>query len=182
MTDLSTALNQAFVTQQSQYQELNTSIGRSLQNLFGQFQQVNETTAELNDTLHELSINLSDQRSNTGMVNLSIGCTNIVSSCVLNHNNVGTSPASITCETLAHPLEAAGLRNVNIYCSIDNSVAEINPVTSTLNIYQGEVSCLCSLVALTAPTASPSCILTIQRCPDTIMFNITNTGSRPQLT
>ena len=73
VTHLSTALNQAFVAQQSQYQELNASVARSLLNLFSQFQQVNETTAELNDTLHELSINLSaDQRSNTGMVNILI--------------------------------------------------------------------------------------------------------------
>ena len=185
VTDLSVALNQAFITQQSHFQELNTSVSRSLLNLFGQFQQVNETTAELNNTLHELSINLSGQRSNTNNyeLDLTAGCTaTITSTCVLNHNNVGSPPTSLTCETPEHPLEEAGFRNVNIYCSVDNSVGEVNPVTSTLNIFSGEVSCLCSLVALTAPTASPQCILTIQRCPDTIMFNITNTGTRSQLT
>ena len=108
-------------------------------------------------------------------LDLTAGClTDIVSTCVINHNNAGTPPTSLTCETPEHPLEEDGFRNVNIYCSIDNGAGETNPITSTLNIFNGEVSCLCSLVALTAPTASPECRLTIKRCPDTISLNTTN--------
>ena len=129
---------------------------------------------ELNNTIFSAVESVKTVSPNNEL-DLTAGCgAPIETTCVLNHNNVGTPPASLTCETPEHPLDEAGFRNVNIYCSVDNSVAEINPITSTLNIYNGEVSCLCSLVALTAPTASPSCKLTIQRCPDTIRLNTTN--------
>ena len=143
----------------------------SLQNLY---HELNRTVQELN-TQYQLEKNYTQQKIMSGSVDLSVGCTAITSTCVLNHNNVGTPPTSLTCETPEHPLEEPGFRNVNIYCSVDNSVAEINPVTSTLNIYNGEVSCLCALVALTVPIASVACRMTIQRCPKSVMFNTTNT-------
>ena len=178
MTSLRAAMNQTILIQQSQYLELNFSIARSLLSLSSQFQQVNKTTAKLNDTLRELSVNLSDQMLTTNMVrnelNLTAGCSSdIISTCVINHNNAGSPPTSLACETPEYPVEVAGMRNVNIFCSIDNSAGEVNPITSTLNIFNGEVSCLCSLVALTVPTASPLCRLTIQRCPETIGVNTT---------
>ena len=91
-------------------------------------------------------------------------------------NNVGTPPASRVCETGVRDVDVPGFRNVNIFCNVDNRAGETNPITSTLNIYDGEASCLCSLVALTTPFASPECRLTIQRCPDTIRLGT------PQLT
>ena len=109
-------------------------------------------------------------------LDLTAGClSDIVSWCAINHHNAGTPPTSLTCETPEYPLEEDSFRNVNIYCSIDNSVGEVNPIISTLNIFNGEVSCLCSLVVLTVPNASPLCQLTIQRCPDTIRLNTTST-------
>ena len=108
-------------------------------------------------------------------LDLTTGCgAPITATCIINHNDVSTPPASATCETPEEPLDVPGFRNVNIYCSIDNGAGETNPVTSTLNIFNGEVSCLCSLVAFTAPIASPGCTLTIQRCPDTIRLNLTS--------
>ena len=156
------------------------------------FAQLNQSVAELramfelHSTEHE---NRYQQLNNTiftavesvktvsaaNELDLTSGCgAPITATCVIDHNNVNTPPASATCETPEEPLDVPGFRNVNIYCSIDNSVGETNPVTSTLNIFSGEVSCLCSLVALTAPIASPGCKLTIQRCPDTIRLNTTN--------
>ena len=113
--------------------------------------------------------------SPTNELDLTTGCgIPITATCVINHNDVNTPPTSETCETSEEPLDVPGFRIVNIYCSVDNSAGETNPVTSTLNIFHGEASCLCSLVALTAPIASPNCKLTIQRCPDTIRLNTTN--------
>ena len=144
---------------------------------------------ELNHTVHEvwgtrymyqnLSMNYTmQQKIASDTVDLSTGCISIISVCVINHNNAGTPPTSLTCETPEHLLEAAGMRNVNIFCSIDNSAGEINPVTATLNIYNGEVSCLCSLIALTTSVASIECRMTIQRCPKSVMFNINYTRSQ----
>ena len=148
----------------------NTSIYLALNSLQTLFQ-------ELNDTV-ELSIYLSEQRLTTNMVrnelNLTAGCSSdTISTCGINHNNDGTPPASLTCETPEHPIEVAGMRNVNIFCSIDNSAGEVNPIFSILNIFNEEVSCLCGLVVLTVPTASSWCRLTIQRCPEKIRVNTT---------
>jgi uncharacterized protein YukE len=151
------------------------ALARSLVNLFSQFQQVNETISKITDTLHQLSVNILGQGSTIhNELDLTSGCVQVQSTCVINHNNIGTPPASGVCETDLQDVDVPGYRNVNIYCNVDNSAGETNPVTSTLNIYSGEVSCLCSLVALTAPTASPKCRLTIQRCPETIQLNTTN--------
>ena len=98
----------------------------------------------------------------------------ITSTCQINHNDIRTPPSSATCETPDVAVVETGYRNVNIYCSIDNSAGETNPVTSTLNIFSGEASCLCSLVVLTAPIASPGCTLIIQRCPEIIQLNTIN--------
>ena len=123
---------------------------------------------QLNNTIF-LAVESVSTVSPGNQLDLTAGClSDIVSTCVLNHNNAGTPPTSLTCETPEHPLEQDGFRNVKIYCSVDNSVGETNPVTSTLNIFNSEVSCLCNLVALTTPTADPVCLLTIQRCPDTV--------------
>ena len=110
----------------------------------------------------------------TSELDLTAGCVEVEATCVINHNNVGTPPASGVCETSARDVDVPGFRNVNMFCNIDNSAGEANPVTSTLNIFNGEASCLCSLVALTAATTSPECRLTIQRCPDTIRLSTTN--------
>ena len=142
---LSGALNQAIDTQQIQYQQLNATVATSLMNLFNQVIMYNNI-----------------------MVDLTAGCVRTEATCVINHNNVGTPPSSALCETGPHDVDVPGFRNVNMFCSVDNSAGEVNPVTSTLNIFNGEVSCLCSLIALTAPTASPECRLTIERCPDTL--------------
>ena len=149
VSELKEALEYSSITHKNHYQELNNTIFSTIESV--------RTVSPYSE------------------LDLTAGCAApIISTCVLNHNNVGTPPTSLTCETPEHPLEEPGFRNVNIYCSIDNRFAEINPVTSTLNIYNGEVSCLCNLVALTAPTASPSCKLTIQRCSDTIRLNTTS--------
>jgi archaellum component FlaC len=170
VSGLIAALNQSF---EAQYQQLNATVATSLMNLFSKFQLVTETIAELTGTLHELSVNISGQGSTTNnVVDLTVGCISAVSTCVISHNNVGTPPASTVCETDTYDVDVPGFRNVNIFCNVDNSAGEINPLTSTLNIYDGEASCLCSLVALTTPTASPTCKLTIQRCPETVRLGL----------
>ena len=128
---------------------------------------------QLNNTIYAVVNSVSTVSPNNEL-DLTAGCVQTETICTLNHNDVGTPPASAVCETGAYDVDVPGFRNINMFCSVDNSAAETNPVTSTLNIFNGEVSCLCSLVALVTPTASPECRLTIQRCPNTINLNITN--------
>ena len=128
---------------------------------------------QLNNTIYAVVNSVSTVSPNNEL-DLTAGCVQTEASCVINHDNVGTPPASRVCETGTHDVDVPGFRNVNMFCNVDNSAGEVNPVTSTLNIYSGEVSCLCSLVALTTPTASPECRMTIQRCPVTIRLNTTN--------
>ena len=129
---------------------------------------------QLNATISSLFIGSLPPVSPGNQLDLTAGCLSEVSTCPIDHNNAGTPPTSLTCETPERTLEEDGFRNVNIYCSIDNSAGEVNPITSTLNIYNGEVSCLCNLIILTAPTASPLCRLIVQRCPETIRLNTTS--------
>lgn len=148
LSQLKAALEQSYTFYERRYQQLNSTVFSAVESV--------RTMTSSNE------------------LDLTAGClSDIVSTCAINHNRAGTPPTSLTCETLEYPLEVAGIRNVNIYCSIDNGAGETNPVTSTLNIYNGAVSCLCSLVALTGPTASVECRLTIQRCPEMIRVNTT---------
>jgi hypothetical protein len=149
VSELKAALDDSYVTHEIRYQQLNNTI------LF---------TAAAVESVRNKNL--------TNELDLTSGCVQVQSTCIINHNNIGTPSASGVCETDLHDVDVPGFRNVNIYCNIDNSNGETNPVTSTLNIYNGEVSCLCSLVALTEATASPECRLTIQRCPETIRTNI----------
>ena len=150
LLELKAALEQSYTFYESQHQQLNSTVFSAIESV--------RTMIPSNE------------------LDLTAGClSDIASTCVINHNNANTPPTSLTCETQEHPVEKDGFRNVNIYCSIDNGVGEVNPITSTLNIFNEEVSCLCSLVVLTAPTASPECRLTIQRCPDTVRLNTTST-------
>ncbi len=147
VSKLKAALDDSYATHEIRYQQLNKSVF---------------TAVEL------VRMNLNNE------LDLTAGCVQVQSACVINHNNVGTPPASQVCETDTLDVDVPGFRNINIFCNVDNSAGETNPVTSTLNIYNGETSCLCSLVALIAPTASPECRLTIQRCPNTIQLSTTN--------
>ena len=128
---------------------------------------------QLNNTIYAV-VNSVSTVSPSNELDLTAGCVQLERTCAINHANVGTPPASGVCETNTRDVDVPGFRNVNIFCNVDNSAGETNPVTSTLNIFNGEVSCLCSLIALTAATASPECRLTVQRCPSTISRNTTN--------
>ena len=150
--------------------ELNNSLADLREELESQFER---RYRELNNTIYAVVNSVSPVSSNNEL-DLTAGCVQVGAACTINHNNVGTPPASGVCETDTHAVDVPGFRNVNIFCNVDNSAGEVNPVTSTLNIFNGEVSCLCSLIALTTPTATPECRLTIQRCPDTIRLNTTN--------
>ena len=148
VSELKEALELSSITHERRYQQLNNTVFTAV-----------ESVRNINPTSE---------------LDLTAGCVEVFSTCVLNHNDVGTPPASEVCETSTHDVDVPGFRNVNIFCNIDNSAGESNPITSILNIFNGEASCLCHLVALTSPTASPECRLTIQRCPDTIRLNPTN--------
>ena len=153
------------------FAELNSTVAELREELERQFE---SRYQQLNDTIFRVVESVGTV-SPSNELDLTAGCpAPVISLCTIQRLNVGTPPASATCETDAEPLEVEGFRNVNIYCSVDNSGGETNPVTSTLNIYNGEVSCLCSLVALTAPTANIECRLNIRRCPETIRLNTTS--------
>ena len=151
--------------------ELNNSLADLREELESQFER---RYRELNNTIIHTVVHSVSTISPSNELDLTAGCNQIEAVCTINHNNVGTRPASGVCETDTHNVDVPGFRNVNMFCNVDNSAGEKNPVTSTLKIFNGKVSCLCSFVALTTPTASPKCRLTIQRCPETIRLNTTN--------
>ena len=183
LSELKAALEQSYTFYESHYQQLNSTVfsavelKAALEQSYtfyeSRYQQLNSTVFS---AVKLAAVELVGTIIPSNELDLTAGCLwDIVSTCTINHNNAGTPPTSLTCETPEHTLEEDSFRNINIYCSVDNSVGEVNPITSTLNIYNGEVSCLCSLVVLVAPTGSPSCRLTIQRCPDTVSLNTTST-------
>ena len=151
-----------------------TKLNNSLADLREELEsQIESRYRQLNDTIYAV-VDSMRTVSPSNELDLTAGCVQIETTCAINHNNVGTPPASEVCETDTYDVDVPGFRNINIFCNVDNRAGESNPVTSTLNIFNGQASCLCSLVALTPATASPECRLTIQRCPDTIRLNTTN--------
>ena len=170
VTDSITGEKEDMAVSFAEYNRTVTELRAELERLSSQhesrYQQLNNTIFSAVESVSTVSPG--------NQLDLTAGCLSEVSTCPIDHNNAGTPPTSLTCETPERTLEEDGFRNVNIYCSIDNSVGEVNPITSTLNIFNGKVSCLCSLVVLTAPTGSPLCQLTVQRCPETIGLNTTN--------
>ena len=148
VSKLKAALELSFITHERRYQQLNNTVFTAVESV--------------------RNIYLTNE------LDITAGCVQVEATCVINHNDIVTLPAAGVCETSAHDVDVPNFRNVNIFCNVDNHVGESNPVTSTLNIFNGQASCLCSLVALTPATASPACRLTIQRCPDTIRLNTTN--------
>ena len=111
----------------------------------------------------------------TNELDLYMGCETRVSMCVLDPADVGTPPSSASCDTPTRPLTVAGMTNTDIYCSIDNNVGETNPIVASLNIFNSEVKCVCSLIALSNPTGQVACNLHVRRCPDTIQLNTPST-------
>ena len=159
---------------QDLYQELSNKVIEVQMENNIQVQELNRSVSAALKAVE--SVRNESRNSKRNELDLTAGCSVVSSVCSINHNNFQgvTLPASQTCETEPETLEVEGLRNFNIYCSIDNSGGEVNPITSTLNIYNGEASCLCDLVALTQATSSPECRLTIHRCPETIRLNTAN--------
>lgn len=184
--------------------EVPTEVIQSEMFSLAQFVELNETVAEMRDDVAKLSALVEQisaahgQELNTHMStmersvqNVSLGnysseldlyseCFENSASCVIDRNEVSTESSSYRiheCETARLDLDREdGLRNMNIYCSVDNSGEEKNPIIATLNIFGGEATCLCSLIAHngTATTFSPPCMLTILRCPTTIKLNTTS--------
>ena len=108
---------------------------------------------------------------NTNIKYVYTGCKETISECTVNHTEVTVMPSSVSCETPMCPLTTAGFINVDIYCSIDNTVGETNPIVASLKIFGGQVKCECSVVALNNPTGNVGCKLHVRRCPDTIQLN-----------
>ena len=100
------------------------------------------------------------------------GCNETISECTVNHTEVTAMPSSVTCDTPMRPLTMAGVTNTDIYCSIDNTLGETNPIVATLSIneFGGHIKCVCSLLALSNPTGDVGCKLHVRRCPDTIQL------------
>ena len=138
-------LEQVYISFEDRYNALNASIVSAIQSA----QNVNNATNELD---------------------LYMGCYERVYECILDHTEAGTPPSSVSCETRPRPLEEANVTNTDIYCSIDNTAGETNPIVASLNIFGGQVKCVCSLIALSTPTAQVECKLHMRRCPDTILL------------
>ena len=153
-------------------------------------EQLNATVMELEAMLNELSathqqrylevnntilaaIESVQSVSPTNELDLTFGCVDNVAECLINHEHAGTPPSSATCETSSLPVSVDGMSNVNIYCNVDNTVGEANPLVATLNINNGAITCICNIVATAIPTGDPSCKLHVRRCPNTIRLNTT---------
>ena len=156
-----------------------------------QLQKLNDTIAELRAQIDLVSATHEDRYNAlnesivsavqsvqtvvpTDQLDLYAGCMLDSAECIIPRGDVGTEiPGRASCETSPQELVLVGYTNTDMYCSIDNSARETNPITSSLNIFGGQVSCLCSLVALAMPNADPVCKLQIRRCPNTIRLNTT---------
>ena len=137
--------------------------------------------AKLNETISQIQSQIVDIDHNVSFYhnvfsNLSFDntfrCVEEERECIMNHEEASTNtPSFATCETPRLPHTQPDLTNVNIYCSVDNAVGETNPLLATLHIYNAEISCVCSIVAISAASNSPTCKLNVRRCPNTIRLN-----------
>ena len=154
----------------------------------GQVQELNNTIIQVNELLDQVYISFENRYNalnasiipaiqsvqNVNAINeldLYMGCQETVFECILDHTEVGTMPSSVSCDTATHPLAMAGITNTDIYCSIDNTVGETNPIVATLDISRDQMKCVCSLVAVSSPTGDAVCKLHVRGCPDTIQLN-----------
>ena len=150
LTDLKEILSNISVKYESLYNELNATISTAIESV--------------------QSVSVSSE------LNLTFGCVEIVSECHVARQ--GDSPQFASCETSTLDVVVEGFTNVNVYCSVDNTVQETNPVLSTLNIYGGQITCLCNVLDYSSSTLIPTCRLHVRRCPNTIQLNGT-TKSMP---
>ncbi len=92
-------------------------------------------------------------------------CESMISTCNIDNTQVqsGTPPYS-GCDTFELPTEPPGQFLADIYCSVENQISETNPIMSTLNIYDGKASCLCTILHCTTPQASLTCNLNLKMC------------------
>ncbi|XP_064402154.1 uncharacterized protein LOC135347942 [Halichondria panicea] len=90
--------------------------------------------------------------------------TSVRSTCVLRLIPGMAIPPYSACDTHEYSLNQTNNHIADIYCSIENR-NDVNPISSTLNIYDGEASCSCSLIDLTGGTASVTCNLNVKTCP-----------------
>ena len=116
------------------------------------------TTVNNTDTS---SVNVSEG------VNLYSQCvTQSFGTCMLEANNlVGIVPSFSSCETPSVALTQPGMVNMDIHCGLANRLGERNPITASLNLYDGAVSCACYLVATQTPQRDVECTLYMTRCP-----------------
>ena len=152
-----------------QFEELNNTVS-DLKAMLSQLSATHESRySALNSTIFT-AIESVQSVSASNELDLSFGCVDTSSECLLIQDS--TAPF-ISCETSEEPLEVDGFSNVNVYCSVDNTVQEANPVVASLNIYGGQISCLCNVLNYATSTRTPTCRLNIRRCPKTIRLNTT---------
>lgn len=118
------------------------------------------TTENSTDTPNPPSFNTS--------VNLYSQCkTRSFGTCMLEAGNLveNAMPQFSSCETPVVSVNQPGMVNLDIHCGVANRLGERNPITASLNLYDGEVSCACYLVATQTPLRDVECTLYITRCP-----------------
>ena len=131
------------------------------------YNELNATISTAIESVHSVSVSSELDRT--------FGCVETTPECIMTRQ--GTTQFA-SCETSTEDVAVEGFTNVNIYCSVDNAVLETNPIMSTLNIYGGQMSCLCYVLDYSTSTLTPVCRLHIRRCPNTIQLNGT-TKSMP---
>ena len=153
------------------FEELNNTVN-NLKEMLNMVSSVHETRySELNTTIFT-AIESVQSVSASNELDLTFGCVEREAECVVSRQ--GNSPQFAFCETDTEDLTVEGFTNVNIYCSVDNAIQETNPITSTLNIYAGQITCLCNVLDYSTSSLMPTCRLHVRRCPNTIQLNTTN--------
>ncbi len=93
-------------------------------------------------------------------------CETSIVSCNIDRELVlAGTPSYSGCDTFPVPAEPAGKFVADIYCSVENRMAETNPISSTLDIFDGNAVCSCAVIHSTTPQASITCNLNIKTCP-----------------
>ena len=158
----------------AQLQDLNETINQ----LRAQLNQIHADHDERYNSLNASIISAIQSVQNVNANNeldLYMGCREEVIQCIVDHTEARPTPSSAECTTAPKPLTVADMTNTDIYCSVDNAVGETNPIVSSLNIYNGQIRCVCNLIALANPIGDPICELHINRCPNTIRLNTSST-------
>lgn len=166
-SDNVTSSDPAVAMLQSELEESQNLIEQLQANFAAQSINFEQLSLQVASIITPTNVTSNNETNSTNSNGLSFeNCeTTIQSSCIVEHTQVQTgTPAYSACDTIEVPLEQTGLFLADIYCSVDNR-REVNPISSTLNIFDNKASCSCTVIHSTTPGGSITCNLYVKTCP-----------------